>query len=267
KTTAVAELRTRPAGGAEVTEVALRSAGKPWSDDSLAERLTHAPEGLVVAVDAPLTTPACGRCVRPVCPGMETCVDPAVAWLRTEGRALLHAVAEVPASLPTSARMRARTPLPQARIAPWAHRATDLVMTYRRQLLPMASLGHAVGTIGARASQLRRRLAGAGFTLHHNLIEVSPPATIAALCGEWVARGYKRDADPWRTRALILEQLDDLAFAPSSRMAREEVLQNDHGFDAVIAAYTAYRWAHEHWTVPDDVFVDDGWVFAPQTKA
>ena len=98
-------------------------------------------------------------------------------------------------------------------------------MTYERGLLPLSALGAANGAIAARASQLRRRLRGAGFQLHDNLLEVSPAATIAALCGSRTARGYKRDADPWRTRALILEQLDDLSFAPQSRMAREDVLR------------------------------------------
>ena len=115
----------------------------------------------------------------------------------------------------------------------------------------------------ARASQLRRRLRGAGYQLHGNLLEVSPAATIAALCGPRAARGYKRDADPWVTRAQVLEQLRDLAFAPQSRMAREDVLQNDHCFDAVISAYTAYLWARDGWAAADGVFADDGWIVAP----
>jgi hypothetical protein len=31
----------------------------------------------------------------------------------------------------------------------------------------------------------------------------------------------------------------------------------------VISAYTAYRWARDGWEVPDGVFADDGWIFAP----
>jgi len=41
------------------------------------------------------------------------------------------------------------------------------------------------------------------------------------------------------------------------------VLGNDHCFDAVIAGYTAYRWAHEGWEVPEGIFGEDGWIFAP----
>jgi hypothetical protein len=109
---------------------------------------------------------------------------------------------------------------------------------------------------------------GSGFTLHENLIEVSPQATVAALFDRRRARGYKRDADPWHTRAEIVEQLGDLGFAPSSRLSREEVLRNDHCFDALVAAYTGYLWARDGWTMPEpaDVFATDGWVWAPPPR-
>ncbi|MEO6771989.1 MAG: DUF429 domain-containing protein [Kofleriaceae bacterium] len=260
KTTALAELRSGP-NGAEVVEVATRSStGKsPWTDDTLIERLALNPDQ-VIAIDAPLTSTACGRCERPTCPGMEACADPAVVWLRTNGRALVQEV--VAESVGARGRPRLRHAA-QARLAPYAHRATDVVMTYQRGLLPISQLGSATSMITARAGQLKKRLRGAGYELHRNLIEVSPAATIAALCGTRAARGYKHDADPWRTRAEILEQLRDLTFAPQSRMAREDVLGNDHCFDAVIAGYTAYRWAHDGWEVPEGVFADDGWIFAP----
>ena len=257
KTTAVAEIRIGQAG-AEVIEVATRSSKLLWTDETLVQRLVANPE-IAIAIDAPLTQAACNRCERPVCPGMEACADPAVVWLRSEGRALVRKVAvESVGGGATRSTVTA-----QARLAPYMHRATDVVMTYGRGLLPLSQLGAANGTISARAHQLRRRLRSAGFELHRNLIEVSPTATVAALCGARASRGYKRDADPWRTRALILERLHDLSFAPQSRMAREDVLQNDHCFDAVISAYTAYLWAREGWSVPEGCFGEDGWIVAP----
>ena len=261
KTTALAEIRSGARGG-EVIEVATRSGRLPWTDETLIERLAVADPTRVIAIDAPLTTTACGRCERPVCPGMEACDDPAVVWLRTTGRGLVQNVA---VEMMGGSGATRPTHNAQARLAPYAHRATDVVMTYQRGLLPPSALGAANGTITARAGQLRRRLRGASYELHANLLEVSPVATIAALCGPRAARGYKRDADPWRTRATILEQFTDLTFAPQSRMAREDVLRNDHCFDAVISAYTAYLWARDGWELPPGIFDEDGWIFAPGT--
>jgi len=258
KTTAIAEIRSGPAG-AEVIEVATRASRQPWTDDTLVSRLTEGDAASrVIAIDAPLTQTACGRCERPVCPGMEACADPTVVWLRTTGRGLMRKV-----SAQTIGAGPRTQPAAQARLAPYSHRATEVVMHYERGLLPLSALGSTTGAVAARASQLRRRLRGAGYQLHENLLEVSPAATIAALCGAKAARGYKRDADPWRTRALVLEKLGDLSFAPQSRMAREDVLGNDHCFDAVISAYTAYLWARDGWTAPEGWVADDGWIFAP----
>ncbi|MEO8840703.1 MAG: DUF429 domain-containing protein [Kofleriaceae bacterium] len=242
-------------------EVATRSPGKqPWTDDTLLSRLGEVSSERAIAINASLTTTACNRCELPVCPGMESCSVPAVVWLRTTGRALVQEVAAETVGSGGRPRLQHAA---QARLAPYAHRATDVMMTYQRGLLPISALGAANSMITARAGQIKKRLRGTGYTLHHNLLEVSPAATIAALCGTRLARGYKHDADPWRTRAMILEHLTDLSFAPQSRMAREEVLGNDHCFDAVISGYTAYRWARDGWELPEGVFADDGWIFAP----
>ncbi len=257
KTTAIAEIRSGVAG-AEVIEVATRSGKLAWTDDALMDRLGESADR-VIAIDAPLTSTACARCTEPVCPGTEACSVPAVVWLRTNGRALVQKVAEQTVGEITRRPQHAA----QARLAPYQHRATEVVMTYGRGLLPLSTLGAANGAITARANQLKKRLRGAGYELHRNLLEVSPAATISALCDTRLARGYKRDADPWRTRAVILERLGDLSFAPQSRMAREDVLSNDHCFDAVISAYTAYRWAHDGWESPSGIFEDDGWITAP----
>jgi hypothetical protein len=248
-----------PGGTAEVIEVATRAGKLPWTDDTLIGRLAIPDPERVIAVNAPLTQTACGRCDRPVCPGTEACEEPAVVWLRTTGRQLMQKVAAETVGGAT----RTNISPPQTRLQPYAHRATDVVMTYQRGLLPLSSLGAANSTITARAGQLRRRLRGAGYQLHGNLLEVSPSATIAALCGTRAARGYKRDADPWVTRAEVLAKFDDLSFAPQSRMAREDVLRNDHCFDAVISAYTAFLWARDGWETPTGVFAEDGWIYSP----
>jgi predicted nuclease with RNAse H fold len=264
KTTAVAQVRLGDDGKASVHAVSTRHRGEPWVDETLLGFVEELGDDVVVAIDAPLTSPACGRCTLPVCPGVEACVDPAVVWLRTEGRALTEDAAvagNVVGGVPiTRAPVRSRL-----RIQPYAHRCTELVVCYDRGLLPPSSVGASVGLVAHRGAHLRRRLVRAGFALHQNLIEVSPAATIAALFDRRRARGYKRDADPWETRAEIIEALPDLEFARGSRMAREDVLRNDHCFDAVIDAYTAYLWARDGWTMPEAgaPFSDDGWIWTP----
>src|SRR5690606_11774213 len=105
KTTAVARLTVAPegspgpghsgpggdAGVALVEEVSTRRGSRaPWCDRELVAYLAELPEGVVVAIDAPLTLPACVRCVEPVCPGQEACEVPAVMWLKTRGVELVQ---------------------------------------------------------------------------------------------------------------------------------------------------------------------------------
>ena len=152
KTTAIAEIRSG-AGGAQVVEVATRAGRLPWTDDTLLGRLqAAAPTEAVIAVDAPLTQAACGRCEQPVCPGMEACADPAVVWLRTEGRALVRKVARETVGGGSRPAFTA-----QARLAPYAHRATEIVMTSERGLLPLSAIGHTSGAIAARVSPAHRQ--------------------------------------------------------------------------------------------------------------
>lgn len=278
KTTAVARL-TRCDGAVSVEEVCVRhhpgdGTEEPWHDDALLAylgRLRSSGHRVAVAINAPLTMPACVRCTEPVCPGQEVCEVPAVEWLRSAGAELVaEAIAsdrDRIAAAPTttgfggsSTVRRART---TSRLAPYAHRATEVVLHFDRGIIPRGTLGKGNGPIAARAAHLRRLLGGLGFTHHDDLIEVSPRATVHALFGARKARGYKRDADPWETRASILEELGDLRFAPTSRLSREEVLRNDHCFEALLSAYTAYLWARDEWTRPDGVFADDGWIYAP----
>jgi hypothetical protein len=268
KTTAVALLRRGDDGRAWVQQVATRHQGAPWVDDTLLGYVEGLGDDVVVAIDAPLTSTACGRCVVPACPGVEACVDPAVVWLRTSGRELTEEGAVAGQAVVGAVTTVTRTPPRQRlRIQPYAHRCTELMVCYDRGLVPPSSVGASVGLVAQRAVHLRRRLLRAGFALNQNLIEVSPGATIAALFDRRRARGYKRDADPWETRAELIEQLPDLEFAPGSRMAREDVLRNDHCFDAVIDAYTAFLWARDGWQMPESgPFADDGWIWVPPPK-
>ena len=248
KTTAVARLSRAPGDepGVVVEEVCTRRNGvEAWRDEVLVEFLDELGEGTVVAIDAPLTAPACVRCRESVCPGREDCVDPTVVWLRTVGTGLIHN-----AHAPT----------------PYVQRCTELDLHHRRGLVSRDDVGRGTGPVAARGTHLRRLLRGHGFELNQNLVEVSPRATVRALFGEHAARGYKRDADPWTTRAGIVNGLTDLRFALTSRWSKETVLQNDHCFEALLSGYTAYLRSRDHWRMPEaaaEMFAEDGWIWAP----
>jgi len=268
KTTAVAHLSARGDGTVWVNDVSTRCQGEPWRDDTLADHLIGLGPDVVVAIDAPLTAPACSRCVLPVCPGVTACVDPAVVWLRDEGRALVEEEAAEEVALGRRAKRPTLRARPRPRLLPYAHRATEVIACFDHELLPTTALGGAVGPIAARAQHLVKRLRSAGLSLHDRVLEVSPAATVTALFGKRLARGYKRDADAWETRAKILESIGDLSFAPSSRLAREDSLRISHCFDAIVSGYTAFLWARDGWQLPDgwDPLEVDGWIWAPPTR-
>jgi hypothetical protein len=278
KTTAVAVLRTSPAGDVSVDDVSTRSANaQPWVDDLLVDFVAaQTQDRLAIAINAPLTVPACVRCREDVCPGQSRCVDPAVVWLRTEGQELvrlahaqdLNRIAAVPAGRSLAARSPRLDP-PAQRLAPYVHRCSEVRLHFEQGLLSRDCIGAASGPISARAAYLVRLLARDGFRLNHNVIEVSPRATVHALFDADAARGYKRDADPWHTRARIVEGLGGLRFSPRSRLSREEVLRNDHCFEAMLSAYTAYLWTRDGWELPTgtrELHDLDGFVWAPPAR-
>jgi predicted nuclease with RNAse H fold len=247
KTTAVAEISATADGQVLVQSASTRDRGGPWHDDALWHLAERLHPGTVVAVNAPLTAPACVRCERPVCPGTAACPEPAVAWLRG------------PAEQFDPAKVRAGA----LRFPPYLHRATEVYLREARGMQLLTLTAAASSQVAARAAQLRRRLAGRGFVLDDNLIEVSPVAALTTWFGLRRARSYKHDADPWPTRAAIVEALTDVRFAPGSRFAREEVLRSVHVFDALMAAYVAHRRAREGWQLPVDACAGDGWIWSP----
>jgi hypothetical protein len=275
KSTALARLRWSGCAGDAVwvDEVATRhgAAGEPWSDGVLVDYLVRLGPAVVVAIDAPLTVPACLACRIPVCPGYESCEVPATVWLRTVGEEMqARSLADdrdrvIAMSGNGTSAGGIAPPTSKQRLAPYTHRPTEVYMHYTRDLVPRDHLSQGTSPVSARASHLRRVLAARGFELNRNLLEVSPRSTVQALFGPRRARGYKRDADPWNTRAQIVEELGcTMRFAPSSRMSKEEVLRNDHCFDALLSAYTAFLWARDDWQIPPDAtFASDGFIWAP----
>jgi predicted nuclease with RNAse H fold len=275
KNTAVARLEERD-GTAWVVEVGTSHGGETWYDDKLIAYLGAHAAGAVLAVDAPLTLTACVRCREAVCPGVSACVDPTIVWFRTAGAELVATALERSerdriAAVPANGKINAPPPsAPSARkphTTPYTQRATEVVLHRRHGIIPRETLGQGMGPLTARAAHLVRALAGHGYRLHENLLEVYPKATIQVLWGKGVAQKYKRGTDTWETRARVLEKLRGrLEFDARSGLAREDVLRNDHCFDAVVCAYTGALWAREGWTLPAqhrDVFAVDGWIWVP----
>lgn len=274
KTTAVSLLRrhAESPGRASVELVSTRSRGKEvWTDEVILGFVESLGPTVCVAVNAPLTVPACQRCQVVRCPGVAACSDLGVVWLREQGE---HLVAGAEASdLVATSRAsyvsaRAAPTGPPPQLVPYVHRAADVDLHYRRRLSPRRTFGQNLGPIAARGDHLRRRFAALGLAFNRQVLEVSVPATVAALFDDRTARGYKRDADPWETRASIVEHLTAMRFAPTSRMSREEVLGNDHCFDALLAGYTAFLYASQKWQLEVDAELADadGYVWAPPPR-
>jgi len=281
KSTAVAELH-RDGNQVSVTTVLMRgpdhSAHKsqPWTDETLLSYLaTFDADTTAIAINAPLTTPACLRCKVSACPGDANCVDAATLWLRSKGQQLqaehvLSDSSRIVALHQGSGFHQISTPPAAAtqRLPPYTHRCTEVDLHFRRGLLPREQIGQTSWAIASRANFLRRNLATQGFALNTSLLEVSPRCTIHALFGAHAAQGYKRDADPWRTRASIIEGMDSLRFATTSGMSREDVLRNDNCFDALVSGYTGFLWSRDGWTMPDGApFDQDGWIWTPPNNS
>jgi hypothetical protein len=254
KTTAIATLHVDAKDGATVTDLAPRAGALPLYDRALLELLSGYGDGTLLCIDAPLTLPPCLRCQVPVCPGQESCVDPAVIEMQRLARE-----SDVSAGHDRDNR-RGKPP-----ITPYTQRVTELHLLHERGLMPREALGQGTGPLAARAAHLARALSDR-FRLNDNLIEVTPKATLTTL---GFTRPYKKHLHERETRAHILDALaPDLRFGPG--VWRELCVQNDHLFDAVICAYTGFLWARDGWTERDratEAFHRGGWIWVPPAHA
>ena len=263
RNTAVAMLRAR-GDGVQVEHYGNgKGDGEPWYDERLIAFLREHAGGAALAIDAPLSLTACVRCRVPVCPGMEACVDPTVVWFRGQADKVWRESGRNVSAIPGYDPAKHRKPL----YTPYTQRATEVVLHVEAGILPRETQGQGMGPLAARAAHLTRALAGE-YTLNENLIEVYPKATIWKLFGEKTARTYKRHHSEQTVRLeAILQKLPGLSFAPGQW--REFGLQNDHLFDAVLCAYTAYLWARDEWRMPETdpvLYATDGWIWSPPPK-
>jgi predicted nuclease with RNAse H fold len=246
KNTAVAHLRAVDEPGTVKVQVVSYGTGRdaPFFDDRLIDELRQHPDALV-AIDAPLSLPACVRCQLPACPGHAACDEPILRWFRARDRQHEEVVSLVP-----------RKP----RYTSYTQRATEVLLAEVHDILPRETLGQGMGPLTARASYLTRALAPA-FELGRNLIEVYPKATLYQLLGKHLVEKYKRSAESRDVRLRILNALPELGFGPAWK---EFALDNDHKFDAILCAYTAYLYSRGACLPPDDdVVAKDGWIWIP----
>ena len=260
KNTAVAHLELVEVDGQAAVEVRDYGTGKeaPWYDDRLIAYLREHPEA-VVAVDAPLTLPSCVRCVLPKCPGSDVCTVPTIGWFRERenGRAAAGNGNGAADQRPGD-RIAGKKP----KYTPYTQRASEVLLHEEHHILPRETLGQGMGPLTARAAYLTRALAST-HRLDENLIEVYPKATLTQLFAARTAGRYKRSGDSPQTRLSILNALTDLRFAPGAW--RQHGLDNDHKFDAIVCAYTAYLWSRGACLEPSDAVVrDDGWIWFPE---
>jgi predicted RNase H-like nuclease len=242
KKTAVAVLERRDDGVA-VVALLPRAGDPPLYDAGLIEELGSRAAGALLCVDAPLTLPPCLRCIEEVCPGQDRCVDPAVVEMRRLGGSGLQ---------PSRDHRRGKPA-----VTPYTQRLTEVYLRELRGVVPRETLGQGMGPLTARASHLLRALAGR-FRLEENAIEVYPKATLALL---EMSEPYKKQAD---ARLRILERMAGLSFAPG--VWREECVQSDHAFDAIVCAYTGFLFTRDGWCLPTGCAVDvsrDGWIWVP----
>jgi hypothetical protein len=245
KKTALAVLERRSSDAASVAVVALlpRGGDTPLYDGPLIDAIRARADRALLCVDAPLTLPPCLRCQVLPCPGQEACVDPAVIQMRRLGGTPLESSRDY---------RRGKPPL-----TPYTQRPTEIYLQRRRGVTARETLGQGMGPLTARAAHLRRALADQ-FVLDRNLLEVYPKATLQLLA---LAEAYKKRPD---ARLRLLECLPGLTFGPG--VWREECVQSDHAFDAILCAFTGYLYAREGWTHPPDAGTRpgiDGWIWVP----
>lgn len=263
----VAEARTREAerGGGELVG---QSPGAPFRDGPLVKWLeTWVDDKTLVAIDAPLTMPACVRCELD-CPGVDNCEVPVVKWMREWAPKLVV--------------RRGRSDPGKPAVTPYTQRASEFVMEHLT-LQPREALGQGMGPLAARANYLKRRMSPR-LELHRNLIEVHPRATLLRGFGAQRERASRVGAqqDTLEARKSILMDLS--AGLRFDRVWPDLVVRRVQVFHATVSAFTALSCASEGWRGPADLlhegttpalqdalralgelWREDGWIFVPPT--
>jgi len=222
--------------------------GRVWYDNVLSKFVMDSPRTTLLALDAPLTLPACIRCKERICTGVLECTDPAVKWF------VRNAVGEK--SFPRKRFGR------KPEFTPYTQRVCEKFLEKQYDIKVREGLGSSIGPITARAQHLLRRWSP-DYVLHRNLLEVNPKVTISLAFGTSIALDYRRGPETWETRASILEQLGGWV---DFVVWREMILQSRRRFKSLICAITAFLWLKHGWDYPEgmsEIGEEDGWIWAP----
>lgn len=132
--------------------------------------------------------------------------------------------------------------------------------------LSLAAAGNAPAERGAHRTTVRYRDSNGNEVRLGDVDEAEEESESPRRPRSQVARLYKRSGHALPIRTRVLEELPGLRFGPGQW--REFTVQNDHQFDALICAYTAYLWARDGWMLPaDPVFAEDGWIWFPPSRS
>lgn len=204
----------------------IGSRGKIFSDDRVVDILRMEGPFTEVVVDAPLNSPPCVECVRPVCPGVKHCDDVAVAYMMS-----LAEKSEL-------GRRRKKRPLNPQTQRLWdvlyAHESglDHLEPTYSSNMAPLV----------VRSRTLQKRLQGLPMGQMVQLKETSIPHALKAMFGhlsKW--ENYRDFERGLEVREAIFEASLELESFGISIAAedRYRVFATVENFHAYIAAITA----------------------------
>lgn len=138
----------------------IGSYGRLYSDDRLLKILAFEGEPHALIVDTPLSVPPCVRCVRPTCPGVNSCDDVEVAFLLSKSRVF-------------NSRKKGRKVRP---INPQCHRISDIdqmIKSWPQIIEPSYSSNLAPLVIRGQILQKRLRAEYPQLTLQETSIALS----------------------------------------------------------------------------------------------